>query len=80
MSGIVGHIVELGSKAQCRTIVYVGLVLYLELFGYKFALICDSVVLILNLILIIVIKTNFVKSMGLTRSMWVVLDIWNFFN
>ena len=80
MSGIVGHIVELGSKAQCRTIVYVGLVLCLELFGYKFTLICDSVVLILNLILIIVIKKKFVKSMGLTRSMWVVLDIWNFFN
>ena len=81
-----GHIVELGSKAQmaleaqCRTIVYVDLVLCLELFGYKFALICDSVVLILNLISIIVIKKIFVKSMGLTRSMWVVLDIWNFFN
>ena len=51
-----GHIVELGSKAQmaleaqCRTIVYVGLVLCLELFGYKFALICGGVVPMLNLI------------------------------
>ena len=36
-------------------IVCVGLVLYLELFGYKFSL-SDSVVLMLDLIIIIVIK------------------------
>ena len=39
-------------------IVCVGLVLYLGLFDYKFALICGGVVLMLNLIIVVVIKKN----------------------
>ena len=37
-------------------IVCVDLLLYLELFGYKFSFICNGVVLMLNLIIIIAIK------------------------
>ena len=39
-------------------IVCVGLMLCSKLFGYKFILICGSVVLILNVILIIVMKNG----------------------
>ena len=47
-----------------------------RLFGYKFALICGGVVLMLNLIIIIVVikKKKFVQPMGLTRSTWVGLN------
>ena len=50
------------------------MVLCLRLFGYKFALICDGGVLLLNLILIIVIKKKkIVKPIGLTQLMWIEL-------
>ena len=56
-------------------IICVDLVLYSELFGDKFALICSGSVLILNLMLIIVIKKKkSVQTMDPTRSTWVQLD------
>ena len=48
--------------------------LYSWLFGYKFALICGSVVLIFNLILIIAIKKKICPIQGPTWSTWVGLD------
>ena len=52
-------------------IVCVGLVLYLELFDYKFSL-SDDVVLMLDLIIIIVIKK--IQPIDSTRSKGVELD------
>ena len=55
------------SKTQTLSsprIVYIGLVLYSELFGNKFALICGSVVLMLNLIIIIIVIDGEILSVA----------------
>ena len=58
-------------------IVCVDLVLYLELFGYKFSFICNGVVLMLNLIIIIVIKKSPThRSTGVGLDSYVELDIY----